>query len=401
MKTIVMINGINYGSTGTITLNIAEQARLSGYKAYTCCKKSRFGKKFIYDDQIFIGTWLDRVVSERLAYFTGLKGDYNRINTYLFIQKLKRIKPDLVHMHLLHDTFINLDMLFDYFKKSSIPVIWTFHDCWAFTGQCSYFDEVKCSKWKTGCDKCPKIHEYPSTRIDKTSVLWKRKKECFNGLKDLTIVTPSHWLKNNVKESFLKSYETRVIYNGIDLNVFAPTQSNFRKKHNIEEKFLLLGVAYNWDHRKGVDVFARLAEELPSEFQIVMVGVKDEDSHKLPDNIIKIRKTFNQKELAEIYSASDLFINPTREDNFPTVNIESLACGTPVLTYNTGGSPEALDVSCGSVVEKEDYDGFKNKILDIAKNKPFSEKNCLERAKQFDKNNKFQEYIDLYREKLK
>ena len=245
MKTIVEINGINYSSTGTITQNIAKELRNNGFKVYTACKKSRLGMKFHYEDQIFIGTWLDRVISERLASLTGYKGCFNIINTWLFINRLKRIRPDLIHMHLLHDTFINLNMLFSYIRKNDIPVVWTFHDCWAFTGQCSYFDVVKCEKWKDGCYDCPQLHIYPKTFFaDKTKTMWKKKKEWFNRVRNMTIVTPSVWLKQLVEQSFLKEYPVKVIYNGINLNIFRPTASDFRKQYHLEDKHLLLGVAY-------------------------------------------------------------------------------------------------------------------------------------------------------------
>ena len=216
----------------------------------------------------------------------------------------------------------------------------------------------------------------------------------------MLIVTPSAWLEKQIKESFLNSYDTKIIYNGIDLNIFKPVQSQFRSNYCLENKFVVLGVSYGWSYRKGVDVFARLARELPDNFKIVMVGVREEDDKLIPDNVIKIRKTFDQNELAEIYSSSDLFINPTREDNFPTVNIESLACGTPVLTFNTGGSPEALDKTCGDVVEKNNYEKLKKRIVEICQNNEYSRENCRKRALLFNMDNKFQEYVQLYKEKL-
>ena len=401
MKTIVEINGINYSSTGTIALNIAKELRSNGYKVYTACKKSRLGMKFQHEDQIFIGTWFDRVISERLAMLTGRKGCYNVLNTLLFIRKLKKIRPDLIHMHLLHDTFINLNMLFKYIKKNDIPVIWTFHDCWAFTGQCSYFDAVNCDKWKTGCHDCPQTKIYPKTYfIDNTRNMWNKKNEWFNSVKDMTIVTPSIWLKKLVEESFLKKYPVKVIYNGINLNVFKPTVSDFRKKYDLEDKYVLLGVAYQWDERKGIDLFIRLAKELPENYKIVLVGTNDELDKTLPENILSIHKTFNQEELVKIYSASDLFLNPTRQDNFPTVNIESLACGTPILAFNTGGCPEIISEKTGSIVEKNDFAAFRSEIIRICVTKPFDKQDCIEAASHYDMSAKYKEYADLIKEIL-
>ena len=236
----------------------------------------------------------------------------------------------------------------------------------------------------------------PSSLLDQTSHLWKKKKKMFSNIDNMMIVTPSKWLIENIKLSFLKDYKTDVIYNGINLEIFKPTESDFRQKYKLEGKFVVLGVSYGWSYRKGIDVFIKLSKELPDSYKIVMVGVRDIDQKQLPDNIITIKKTFDQKELAQIYTACDLFINPTREDNFPTVNIESLACGTPVLTFKTGGSPEALDEKCGDVVEKNDYDALKNRIIEIAENRPYTKENCLNRARQFDMKDKFNEYVQLY-----
>ena len=396
MKTVIEINGINYSSTGNIALNIAKELRNNGYKVYTACKKSRLGMKFQYEDQIFIGTWFDRVISERLAMLTGKKGCYNVLNTLLFINKLKKIKPDLIHLHLLHDTFINLEMLFKYISKNNIPVIWTFHDCWAFTGQCSYFDAVNCNKWMNGCHDCPQTKIYPKTYfVDNTRNMWEKKKEWFNLPNNMTIVTPSLWLKNLVEQSFLKGYPVKVIYNGINLKKFKPTHSDFRKRYNLENKYVILGVAYQWDERKGIDYFIRLANELPENYQIILVGTNDELDKVLPSNIISIHKTYNQEELIKIYSASDLFVNPTRQDNFPTVNIEALACGIPVLAFKTGGCPEIINQKTGSIVEKNDFDSLKSEIIRICETKPFKSEDCLTTAKNYEMSAKYKEYADL------
>ncbi len=401
MKTIVEINGINYSSTGNIALNIAKELRNEGFKVYTACKKSRVGVRFQYEDQIFIGTRLDRVISERIANLTGYKGCYNIINTYLFLKKLDEIKPDLIHMHLLHDTFINLRMLFDYIKKKDIPVVWTFHDCWAFTGQCSYFDAVKCDKWKTGCHDCPQTKIYPKTYFaDNTRKMWDLKKKWFNGVRNMTIVTPSAWLKDLVGESFLKEYPIQVIYNGINLDIFKPVSSDFRERYDLKDKKIVLGVAYNWDERKGLDVFIELAKRLPDDYRIIMVGTNDEVDKILPGQIISIHKTYNQEELVEIYSQADVFINPTRQDNFPTVNIEALACGAPVIAFRTGGCPEIIDESCGSIVEKEDVDALEKEIIRICEKKPFNRDDLVKKASEYSMGSKFKEYAELIKDKL-
>lgn len=399
MKTIVEVNGINYGSTGRIALNIAKQARLQGFKVYTACRKSREGLKHRYDDQIYIGTWLDRVISERLSYALGLNGYFNIINTYLFIKQLKKIKPDLIHIHSMCDNYLNISMFYRFIRDNKIKTIWTMHDNWAFTGRCAQF---RCEKWKTGCGNCPHLDFYPKSLIfDHSARVWKIREKLYNSIKTMTIVTPSKWLAKLTKESLLKNnHPIKVINNGIDLNIFKPVETDFRKKYNLEDKFIILAIAYYWDEGKGLHVFQNLVKQLPDNFQIVMVGTNDEIDKQLPDNIISIHKTYNQQELVEIYSACDLFVNPTTDDNFPTVNMEALACGLPVLTYDTGGCAEIIDSKSGMSVPSKDYEGLKEKILYIESNRPFNKQDCVKRGQQFNMVDKYNEYVELYKEIL-
>ena len=397
MKTIVEVNGINYGSTGRAMLNIAKEARAEGFQVYTFCRKSIAGLKHKHEGQFYIGTWLDRVISERLAYVFGLNGYFNIINTFLFLKKLDEINPDLLHIHSLCDNYLNIRMLFNYIKKKNIPVIWTLHDNWAFTGRCAQF---RCEKWKTGCGNCPHLDYYPrSLFLDNTAKVWKIREKLYNDIDSLTIVTPSAWLAGLVHDSFLKDlHPVKVINNGIDMNIFKPIDTDFRKQYGIEEKFIILGLAYYWDEGKGLEVFKRLANELPSSYQIVMVGTNDEIDKELPENIISIHRTYNQEELVKIYTAADLFVNPTTDDNFPTVHMEAIACGLPVLTYNTGGCAEIIDETCGSYVAPGDYDSLKNKIIEIKENRPYTKQACIERSKRYVMTDKYKEYIKLYEE---
>ena len=290
-------------------------------------------------------------------------------------------------------------MLFKYLKKKDIPVIWTLHDNWAFTGRCAQF---RCEKWKTGCENCPHLDYYPkSLFLDNTNAVWKVREKLYNSLKKLTIVTPSKWLAGLVKESFLKNnHNIRVINNGINLDLFKPTENIFRKDHNLEGKIILLAVAYYWDDGKGLNVFKKLATELPDNYQIVMVGTNDDVDKQLPDNIISIHKTYNQEELIKIYSAADAFVNPSTDDNFPTVNMEAIACGLPVITYNTGGCAEIIDETCGIEVESGNYEKMKESILELGKTKYFTKDNCIKRSKLYNMTDKYREYIELYNELL-
>ena len=224
------------------------------------------------------------------------------------------------------------------------------------------------------------------------------KKKWFSGVDNMTIVTPSEWLKDLVKQSFLNDYPVKVINNGIDLSVFKPTESDFRSRYGIpESKRIVLGVAFGWGKRKGLDVFVDLAKRLDGEnYQIVLVGTDPAVDKHLPDNVISIHRTHDQTELAELYTAADIFVNPTREENYPTVNMEAIACGTPVLTFRTGGSPEIVDESCGSVVECDDIDALEREVIRICTTNAYSKEDCLAHAKSFDKNERFKEYIELY-----
>ena len=393
---ILEINSTNYGSTGNIMLQIADTARSKGHTVITCCPASRDNKKKSIENQWLIGSRFSRNVHLKLFEYTGFNGCFSLLSTFTFLHRLNRFKPDIIHLHNLHNCYINLPMLFKYIKRHKIKTIWTLHDCWSFTGQCPYFDMAKCDKWKNGCHDCPQINVYPASKVDRTRTMWKLKQKWLTGIEDMTIVTPSEWLGSLVQLSFLKEYPLKVINNGIDLTVFKPTNNNLRQSHHLEGKYILLGVAFGWGKRKGLDVFIKLAQRLDDQFQIVLVGTNDEIDKQLPANIISVHKTSNQQELAEIYSAADLFVNPTREENYPTVNMEAIACGTPVLTFKTGGSPEIPDERTGYVVDVDDIDEIEKQIIRICTDNVFSINDCLKRAQSFDKTTKFNEYVRLY-----
>lgn len=397
---IVEINAGNFGSTGNIMLGIADIAKTAGHEVLVCFPDARDNRKKMVKNQLFIGNRLSRNLHLKCAELTGLNGYFSQLATKKFLKAVDEYKPDIIHLHNLHNCYINLPMLFNYIKKHNISVVWTLHDCWAFTGQCPYFTMAKCDKWKTGCYNCPQYRQYPASYVDRTKTMWKLKKKWFTGVQNMTIVTPSQWLADLVKESFLAEYPVKVIHNGIDLSVFQPTENDFREKYGLQNKKIILGVAFGWGERKGLDVFVELAKRLDCEqYQIVLVGTDDSVDKQLPTNIISIHRTQNQTELAEIYTAADLFVNPTREEVLGLVNVEALACGTPVITFKSGGSPECIDETCGGVVACDDVDKLEIEIMRICSDNPYSKEACLERAKAFDMNERFDEYIKLYEEK--
>jgi glycosyltransferase involved in cell wall biosynthesis len=390
---IVQINiTCGSGSTGKICIsvsNLLTTENIENYILYVSGKSSfPYGVKYASDKYIKLQALKSRIF--------GNYGFNSQYATKRLIKKLDQIKPDIVHLHNLHGHNCNLTMLFSYLKEQNIKLFWTFHDCWAFTAYCPHFTMVKCDKWKKECHDCPQLKNY-SWFFDRSKFLFKEKKNLFQGL-NLTIITPSQWLADLVKQSFLKDYPVKVINNGIDLSVFKPTESRFREKNGLIGKKVVLGVAFGWGVRKGLDVFIELAHHLPDNYRIVLVGTNDNVDKRLPANIISIHRTQNQKELAEIYTAADVFANPTREEVLGLVNVESLACGTPVVTFRTGGSPECIDETCGSVVDCDDIDAMEFEIRRICEDKPYSMEACLARSKKFDMNERFEEYVKLYKE---
>jgi glycosyltransferase involved in cell wall biosynthesis len=251
-----------------------------------------------------------------------------------------------------------------------------------------------CEQWKTQCDTCIQKKHY-SWFWDRSAYLYRKKKEALTGI-DMTVITPSQWLADQVKQSFLREYPIKVIHNGIDLDVFYPKTSDFRARYGIENKFIVLGVAFGWGSRKGLDVFVELAKRLDSAYQIVLVGTDDAIDKQLPDGIISIHRTQNQTELAEIYSAADVFVNPTREENYPTTHMEALACGTPVISFDTGGCKEMLDESCGIAVEKDNVDELEKMIVMEREKRPHSMESCIRKAREFHESEAYERYGELY-----
>lgn len=396
---VLEINSVNYGSTGKIMFSIADVAQKEGFTVYTT---SGFTKRKTNRERWFITSHAPaKLFHKYMAMITGYNGCFSVIPTLRLLKRMDKIKPDLIHCHNLHGWFLNLPLFFRYVKKHEIPVVWTLHDCWAMTGQCPHFTVAQCDKWKTGCSCCSQLKFYPATLVDKTKKMWQLKRSWFTGISDMTLVTPSCWLANLVKQSFLKDYPVKVINNGIDLQLFRPVENEFRKQRNITGRFIILGVSLDWNYKKGLDVFVELSKKLDDRYQIVLVGTDNKADQQLPSNIISIHSTNNQQELAQIYSAADVFVNPTREENYPTVNMEALACGTPVVTFGAGGSPEMLDESCGIVVPCNDVQAMEQAIRDVCEKKTIKTEDCLKKAANFDMQKCFANYVKLYEQILK
>ena len=389
---VVQINlTARQGGTGRVCYGISKALSENNIENYTLFASNEEQGKF----EIKYGSDFKRKINALISKIFGNHGFNSHIMTKKLISHLEKLKPDIVQLHNLHGHNVNIKMIFSYFKKNpQIKLFWTFHDFWAFTGYCPYFELVECEKWENGCGNCPLKNQH-SWFFDKSKKLYRKKKELFTGL-NLTIVAPSDYIANKTKQSFLKDYEIKVIHNGIDLNVFKPTNGDFREKYNLENKYIVLGVADVWGKRKGLDTFIKLASRLPKEYQIVLVGTNDKIDKLLPKNIISIHRIQNVAKLTEIYTASDVFVNPTLDEAFGMVNIEALACGTPVITYNSGGSPECIDESCGIVVEKNHIDTLEKSIKDICEAKTITKNACVEYAMRFVDNETYRKYLNLY-----
>lgn len=400
---ILQINMTDMFSTGNIMLNIAKVSRERGHEALTASKYCKMSADMHRNDpnHIYIGNRVTNTLHRYWAWITDLQDTGSVFSTLNFIRKIEKFNPDIIHLHDVVGWYLNIDILFKYLRKKKIPVVWTFHDCWALTGRCIHFDSIGCQHWKTGCGNCPQIGYMPrSWYFDLSAWNFRRKKRLFTSIKLMKIVTPSVWLKDLTKQSFLKDVDVRVINNGINLNKFKPTKGEVYDQLMSDGRKIILGVAGTWTTRKGLDVFLQLADDLTDKFKIVLVGLSQEELEP-KSKITAIRRTTNQEELAQIYTAAAVFANPTFEDNFPTVNLEALACGTPVITYRTGGSPESVTKETGLVVEQGDYLAFKDGVISIAeKGKASYYDACLEKSKDYDMNARFNDYVDLYEEVL-
>ena len=398
MKVLQINTTVNTGSTGKITEGIGQQLINRGHDSSIAYGRRKVNKS--ESKLITIGSKLDQLIHGLHTRILDRHGFASKKATTKLIQEIEHFNPDAIGLHNLHGYYLNIEVLFNFLSKFKKPVVWTFHDCWPFTGHCAFYDSVQCKRWQDACFSCPKKKSYPSSYfLDQSTKNFLDKKKLFNQVKDLQIITPSHWLKNEVNQSFLSGIPCKTIHNGIDLEVFYPREGDMiSTKYLLQSKKVVLGVANIWSKRKGLGDFLKLAEGLPEEYQIILLGLNKKQINKLPDNIIGITRTESVDEMVSLYNIASVFVNPTIEDNFPTTNIEALACGTPVITYNTGGSPEAIDEETGKVVEKGDVKGLWEGIQSFSEADPNDiSKKCRERAERyFDREERFKDYVELY-----
>lgn len=391
MKILQITAFSGWGCTGRIALGIHNTLEEHGHESAIAWGRINTAPTDVMN--IKIGNKIDQKLHGLYTRITDKCGFGSRIETRKFLDKIDEYNPDLIQLHILHGYYINVEILFEYIKMKNIPVVWTFHDCWAFTGHCPYFDFIGCNKWEHGCFKCEqKAHHPKSWMFDNSKENWEKKRKLFTGINNMTIVTPSEWMAKLVEKSFLKECEVKVINNGINLNDFKPIVGDIKQRLKLEGKEIVLGVSSSWVDSKGFKDFVELSRILSSEYKVVLVGLTQQQLEDLPSNIVGLLRTDSVYELAELYTAATVFVNPTYEDNYPTTNLEAYACGTKVITYDTGGSIESVLLNKnGAIVKQGDILSLKNEIekIDGKTHNNFDMAN-------YNENNKALEYLNLY-----
>ena len=415
MKKLLQINPVmrTNTSTGRIMKEIGELAMANGWESYVAYSGGRDGLMHTTSVPVPVGDRLSvawHAVQTRLFDRHGLASIRA---TKEFIKRIDEISPDIVHIHNIHGYFLNYEILFDYLSHSDIQVVWTVHDCWLYTGHCYYYAKAGCTRWKTRCHHCPQKHKFPASwLLDRSARNWEDKKKAFTSMpKDrLTIVPVSDWIRREMSESFLKDFDYQTIHNGIDIDAFCPKpqgDGEVRARYGIGDRHIILGVASIWSDEKGLGDFVRMAGKLNDDEIIVLVGIDrkmlddrlaEEGAQALGSRFITVKRTADTGQLAELYSAATAFVNPTWQDNYPTVNLEAISCGTPVVTYRTGGSVEAISEDTGIIVEQGDIEGIISAVRKIESlGRDYFRENCRSRAvANFRKEDRYAEYIELY-----
>lgn len=401
-KLLQISTEVNSGSVGRIAEQIGETAMANGWQSYITYARNHLPSK---SNTIRIGSKFDVYWHGVMTRLFDTHCLHSTVATKRLVEQIKSIAPDVILLHHIHGYFLNMKVLFDYLATIETPVVWVFHDCWSITGHCAHFEWAQCDKWKSCCYDCPQKGEYPASVIfDRSRKNYIEKRELFTSVKNMTIVPVSNWLGDIVKESFLGKYDVEVIHNGIDVFTFRPLPSDIKERYDISDKKVVLGVASPWSRRKGLEDFFELHRHISSdEYQIVLIGLSEDQIKQLPNGIIGLRRTESVEELAKWYSAANVFLNPTYEDTYPTTNLESISCGTPVVTYRTGGSPESLTAKTGKVVEKGDVEAIAKAIMDLcAEDREVMRMCCRDYAiEHFDKRNCFDSYMKLYNKIIK
>lgn len=398
MKVLMINSTFGYGSTGRICDELVSQIQKRGDSAKVLFGRADLGNVDNRDDEsiVRIGNDFNLAVHVLYTRIFDRHGLASKTATKEAINQIKQYKPDIIHLHNLHGYYINYEILFSFLKTIDVPIIWTLHDCWAFTGHCSHYSAIACNKWEYQCSHCQQKNDYPkSFCFDRSYQNYLQKKNAFSGVDNMTIVTPSKWLACEVSKSFLGKYDIKTIYNGIDTEVFKYCPSDIKKRYSLETKKIILGVASVWPESKGLKDFIEISRMIDDSWAIVLVGLSKGQEKDLPNNIIAIPRTDSIEMLAQLYSAADVFFNPSIQETMGLVTVEALACGTPVITYNKTAVPEMVGQNCGYVVNANPKEVIE-KLDDLF----FVKEDCISWARGFRKELFFDDYISLYEEKV-
>lgn len=359
MKVLFVNSVCDYGSTGKIVRDLANGLKKEGHEILICYGRHQAKED---TDTFYIGDKLTTYSHVFMTRVFNRHGLHSNRATQKLIEKIETFNPDVIHLHNLHGYYLNVEMLFEALKTFKGKIYWTFHDCWPISGSSAYFDYHGCKTWDEGCVECNSTRDYPEALVfkrQKKNFLWKKK--AFSGLDNLTLVTPSYWLKELLAKSFLAQYPCEVIHNGINTNLFKPTyDAELTKKY--ENKLVLLGVASIWEQRKGLNDFIKLSTMISDNYKIVLIGLTEEQKKSLPTAIDGVLRTDSAEQLAAYYTLSHRFINPTYEDNYPTTNIEALCCHTPVIAYDTGGNKEVSIKPFMTIVPQGDLEAIVHEL---------------------------------------
>lgn len=402
MPTLLQISAAyNCGAPGRIVEQIGVLAQTKGWEVYVV-HGSRHSAPSRLISLSRTSTIQEYLHAARSIMFDG-QGLSGRKLTKHIVKQIEALQPDLIHIHNLHGYYINYEVLFDYLNQTQIPVVWTFHDLWPITGHCAHFDFNNCDKWKYGCSNCKFHKEYPSSFIDLSKRNYQLKKRLFTGVKNMTLVPVSDWVGDILSQSFLNKYPVHRIYNGVDIRIFSPCDTDLRARMNMEGKHILLGVASPWGEKKGFKDYLALRKVLPDEYVIIMVGLTTKQITGLPSGIIGIERTKSQTELAEYYNLADITLNLSYQETFGMTTVEGMSCGTPGIVYDRTASPELVTPATGIVVEAGNIGQLATAVIDMTKQgKDAYSRACRKRAEEhFDKDKCFEEYIRLYDSLLK
>ena len=403
MPKVLQINStVNVGSTGRIAEQIGAKAMAQGWESYIAYGRECGVSK---SQLIKIGMRLGAMWHAIMTRITDKHGLYSKVATRRLVSYIERVKPDIIHLHNIHGYYVNYKILFDYIRKAGVPVVWTLHDCWSMTGHCAHFVSVDCQKWQTQCYGCPLLGTYPRAKVDNSHNNYCLKRKIFTSLGDkLHLVSVSKWLNSVVDKSFFAGggVHQHIIYNGVDSSLFTPQLEVTKSQLGLPNKKILLALATTWSHSKGFADFLQLAEMLPEEYQIVLIGLSQEQMDTLPKGIIARPRTDIVEELVRYYSVANVVLNLSQAETFGLTTVEGLACGVPSVVYNVTASPELVTPQTGRIVEVGDLKGVAKAIEELcAEDRETMRERCRKHAlEHFDQDENYNKYLDIYEQIL-